>query len=150
MGDLEGADSDHYDEVADQLSSQGPTPAVLYTLKENEIPVFWLHERINLDGLAEALQLVPIAHKNRAALEAIDRALRGTGLDEYRVPYCRGKGLNFGRTYAKGPSLQGMSKVIKNVIVARTVQDFDIVRVLSTCAVCCRKIVTQTSCSNCS
>ena len=127
MGDLEGADSDHYDEVADQLSSQGPTPAVLYTPKQHEIPVYWLNERINLDGLAEALRLVPIAHKNRAALEAIDQALRATGLDEYRVPYFHGHRVDFGRRYAKGPSLQCMSKLIKNVIVALTVQDFDIV-----------------------
>jgi hypothetical protein len=127
LDDMEDADS-HYDQVADQRSSQGPAPAELYTLKQNEIPVCWLNERIDLSGLAEALRLVPIAHKNRPALEAIDRALRGTGLDEYRVPYVHGKQVDFGRRYAKGPSLQCMSKLIKNVIVAQTVQDFDIVR----------------------
>jgi hypothetical protein len=107
--------------------SQGLVPApALVQLKAGEDPLFWLEEYVDLKALGAALLRIPQSHKDRRKVAEIARGASPDG--KYQVPYFFSKKKDFGRAFARGPSLQRLAKPIKNAAVAAGVKDFDIVR----------------------
>ena len=107
--------------------SQGMDPApALVQLKAGEEPLFWLEEHVDLKALGAALLRIPQSHKDRRKVAMIARGASPDG--KYQVPYFFSKKKDFGRAFARGPSLQRLAKLIKNAAVAAGIKDFDIVR----------------------
>ena len=93
-------------------------------------------ERYNVAEIHRLIRELPSTHRDRPKLARLLSLLSGGSTLE--VNYCHASGISFGRQYAKGPSMQSFSRVVRNSLAPSTLRDVDMVMLFLACMRLCR------------